>query len=84
MDGLMSRSSSRRHLMELVVRNITFFIVILIVENDSQIKYRKTKEYCVSVLGYKQLLNPGRDCSADYQCITQKCKEGQCLGLIEN
>ena len=38
----------------------------------------------MSVEGFKSLLNPGRDCSADYQCVTQKCKEGQCLGLIEN
>jgi hypothetical protein len=35
-------------------------------DNDSQIKYRKTKEYCVSVSAYNSLLNPGRDCGEDY------------------
>ena len=55
-----------------------------IVNFDSQIKFRKIKEKCVSVGAYGSLLNPGRDCGEDIQCITQKCKEGQCLGLIEN
>jgi hypothetical protein len=36
----------------------------------SQVRYRKSKEYCVSVSAYSQLLNPGRDCSEDYQCIS--------------
>ena len=53
-------------------------------EDKSQIKYRKVREYCVSVSAYNQLLNPGRDCGGDFQCITQSCKEGQCLGLDEN
>ena len=59
-------------------------MIIFIVKDDSQIKFRKIKEYCVSVSAYGSLLNPGRDCGEDIQCITQKCKEGQCLGLIEN
>jgi hypothetical protein len=53
-------------------------------EDKSQIKYRKVREYCVSVSAYNQLLNPGRDCGGDFQCITQSCKEGQCIGLDEN
>ena len=57
---------------------------LYLVQYDSQIRYRKVKEECVSVSGYGSLLNPGRDCGEDIQCITQRCKEGQCLGLIEN
>jgi hypothetical protein len=51
-------------------------MITSIVKDDSQIKFRKIKEYCVSVSAYGSLLNPGRDCGEDIQCITQKCKEG--------
>ena len=38
--------------------------------DDSQIKYKKTSEYCVSVSAYSSMLNPGRDCGDDYQCMS--------------
>ena len=53
-------------------------------DQESQIKYRKVKEYCVSVTAYGSQMNPGRDCGSDHQCLSQKCKEGQCWGLDEN
>lgn len=30
------------------------------------------------------MLNPGRDCGDDHQCVNRFCKEGTCYGLDEN